>query len=217
MGPPRVKPAGSLSALVECAKGNYQPIVLSTGLGLPLTNVGGRLLSGTFISKNADNPREKLRNNPNFIRAFAASVLLVKPGKLLHTDGLTFHKFVGGWHKLSSCSTLKGARALAGLAITSPSKVLNIFGRSLCGLARHTPDQLSWLQSSWHITSPWDVIPCGRPRSEQLLEFWRDKAPARLRLASTIGRTFLTSPGSSGQSCEIEKQFRSLDPRGSTR
>jgi len=87
--------------------------------------------------------------NPNFIRAFASGVLLVKPvGRSHHLD-LTYVGF--GWYKLNSLPSLSGVRKLIGWALSSPSTVFSIWGHSLREVSRMYSDQILWLQSNWSL------------------------------------------------------------------
>jgi hypothetical protein len=203
--------AGTPGALFECSRGRLAPVSLSTGLGLPLSyNERGKLLPGTFgaCASTGESQREKLQD-PDFIRAFAETVILVRPGKqLLARHDLVFDKFAGGgWHLLRRCLTLRGARALAGLAITSPRNVISSFGRSLRDLAATTPDQFYWLRSSWRIACPWQTIRYHAPKRQLIRGDWKDNLP-RLRLGAFVRESIQTSSGSHGLSGEDRNYLR---------
>jgi len=192
-------------------------------MGLPLSvSENGVLMPGTYSCVDQPSlPHEsvaKKLQDPNFIRAYASCVVLVRPGKRkLHpkvTELLSF--FGNGWYALRACPTLRVARAIASLAITSPRNVLSSWGRPLRGLAANTPDQLRWLRSNWQLSRvTLDPPGCGNT-FQWNIGSWRDKTRARLNLASTIRKSLQTSPGVAGLSCGNENQIRISLLRSST-
>jgi len=146
--------------------------------------------------RQIESASQKLQD-PNFIWAYAAGVVLVRPGKRpLHPEvakSLSNHS--GGWHTLRECRSLRVARWVAGLAITSPSSIVSGWGRSLRGLAADTPHQLSWLRSSqlrvWlrHTAVRRGSSPASLARA------WADCTAAREILVSSIQAQARVEPG----------------------
>jgi len=123
--------------------------------------------------------RERLQN-PDFIRAFVSTVLLVKPGKRTHHLDLTY---VGcGWYRLNSCTTLSAARKIAGWALSSPSTVLHTLGNSLNELASVYSDQILWLLSNWSLL--WNIQRRKGLNRQTVFDDWTEQSGARLDLAS---------------------------------
>jgi len=213
----------SLGALKQCIQGRWQPLRFALGLGLPLTfGKSGRLLPGTYSRASEDcgasHRREKLQN-PDFIRGWAATVLLAKPGKRMRDHpGLEFTRFHGEWYLLRRCHTLRGARTLAGLAITSPDKVFSYLGRSLSGLAEYTPDQLRWLQCGWRSCKAGNNQPTGPSRLASLKSKWTSNRKARRSLARSVAKATVetSSPLQIGQSPDMRSN-RSFALRDTTR
>jgi len=123
--------------------------------------------------------RERLQN-PDFIRAFASTVLLVKPARRAHHLDLTYVGY--GWYRLNSCTTLSAARKVAGWALSSPSTVLHTLGNSLNELSSVYSDQILWLLSNWSLL--WN-IQRGRGTNQQtVFADWTEQSEARSNLAS---------------------------------
>jgi len=208
--------------LLECTKGRWQARRFALEMGLPLTlSRTGSLLPGTYESASKDcgiKSRRKKLQNPDFVRAWATTVLLVRPGKKLRSHGgLDFARFHGEWYLLRRCRTLQGARSLAGLAITSPGRVFSYFGRSLCGLAQYTPDQLRWLWNSWRYCETVEPKRCGG-KSVTLLQAWTSDTWARRRLARTMARTLEQAKPASKTGLSTEcQEHRNLAPRDNAR
>jgi hypothetical protein len=97
-------------------------------------------LEGSVASRLAD---------PDFVRAFASGVLLVKPAGRPHHLNLTYVGF--GWSRVDSFPTLSVARKICGWALSSPSTVHTIWGSSLRELSRMYSDQILWLRSNWRL------------------------------------------------------------------
>lgn len=121
--------------------------------------------------------KERLKN-PDFIRAFVSTVLLVKPGSREHHLDLTY---VGsGWYRLNSCSTLSAVRKVAGWALSSPSTVFHALGSSLNELASVYSDQILWLLSNWSLF--WNIQKGKRVNLQTVFEDFSEQSEARLNL-----------------------------------
>jgi len=185
--------------------GRLSPEAFSFGIGLPLSldERGQRLLPGTYsgLGLAGESQRRKLQC-PDFIRAYVSTVVMVIPDKRLRLHpGLVLDKFRGPWYLLRKVKDLKGARTIAGLAITSPARVFSTLGRTLRGLSSLTPDQFHWLRSSWKVSERSSRNLGGSPKIQDILDSWRGNTSARRSLATAIEDTFQTLPGSSGLSC----------------
>jgi len=122
--------------------------------------------------------RERLQN-PNFIRAFVSTVLLVKPAGRVHHLDLTYVGY--GWYRLNSCTTLSAARKVAGWALSSPSTVLHALGSSLNELSSVYSDQILWLLSNWSLF--WSIQKRRRANQQTVFADWSEQSSARLNLA----------------------------------
>jgi hypothetical protein len=179
---------GSPHALFECVRGHPSPMTLSLGLGVPLSvSESGKLLPGTYTWKHSGKTRREKLQDPDFIRAFVSTVVLVSPERGWKHSELSLTKFAGRWQLLRDCYTLKAARAIAGLALTSPQRVVSTLGRSLHDLATRTPDQLRWLWKHWRTTVRRTAVPDRTPRHESLIRDWVANREARSNLASLQG------------------------------
>lgn len=87
--------------------------------------------------------------DPDFVRAFASGIMLVKPAGRPHHLNLTYMGY--GWYRQDSFPTLSVARKLCGWALSSPRTVLHIWGSSLRELSRMCSDQILWLRSNWSL------------------------------------------------------------------
>jgi hypothetical protein len=215
---------GTLASLKQCVQGRWQPRRFAAGMGIPLTRGRNSILPGTYEITNqskdyGQNARRKNLADPWFIRAWAETVLLVKPGKkLLSHKHLEFFRFYGDWHLLRKCHTLRGARCLAGLAITSPARVFSYLGRSLCGLAEYAPDQLRQLRVCWRACKAGNHYHTGRTNQQSLIVGWNSNRKKRQSLTRSVTRTLkaIKLPSDDGQSTERQRRRR-LVLRDSTR
>jgi len=175
----RVVEPATPSGMLHSARHSHGA-AFSCAIGLPLTisrvactqdNPGNsQLLFGTYkvfrarknenLSIRTDRRARRIldssvserRKDPDFIRAFVAGILLVKPvGRNHHLDLM----YMGsGWYKLKSLPSLSGARLLASWSLTSPSTVFTIWKHSFLELSRRYSDQILWLLSNWSASFP---------------------------------------------------------------
>jgi hypothetical protein len=186
-----------------------------------------KLTTGSFENVVIDRPGSqvhKLTQDPDFIRAYVAGVLLVRlrERSALHPDvKRCFSAFNGGWSILRMIPSLRVARFIAGLAITSPANVISIWGRSLRDLASNTPNQLYWLRSSWSMPWPCQDTPLGSNNSATSLVSWLEEtSKSRIILDTTIRTSFQAKLGISlicgnGSLPEIRRSNCSLACYGS--
>lgn len=201
--------------------------------GVPVSHTGRRpilgpqkLVTGSFDTVIIDRPgsqSHKLHSDPNFIRAWAGGVILVRPGKLreLHPEVKScLARYHLGWYIVRRCTSLRVARFLAGVGISYPSRVQSIWGNSLRELAKNTPNQLFWLRSSWKLFWVSPDPPPGRDNGPSLIDDWSSQTKTRLRLGSTI-RTSIRAKHGLGLICgneslpEIRSSICSLTCYGS--
>jgi len=124
---------------------------------------------------------ERLKN-PDFIRAFVSTVLLVKPGKRTHHLDLTYVGY--GWYRLNSCTTLSAARKVAGWALSSPKTVFHSLGNSLNELSSVYSDQILWLLSNWELL--WNIQSFKRANQQTVFADWSAQADLRLSLKNQM-------------------------------
>jgi hypothetical protein len=213
--PPRALPVvGRPGILFQCAAGHAGSLTLGQHVGLPLTETvkgfpspvkaGKRKpVVSTGLTPSPIVPMEdgvpysgsqskKLTRDPNFIRAWVSGVLLVKLEKpqKLHTDIRDcFDPFNGGWYILRMCPNLRAARYIAGLGMTKPRNVMSIWGRHLRCLAADTPNQLSWLRSSWRLPWPCQDSLLHRNNPEAKLQEWLEETSKSRKILDSVIRT----------------------------
>jgi hypothetical protein len=165
-----------------------------------------KLTAGSFDTVVIDRPGSQADRlqDPNFIRAFVSGVLLVRLGRRseVHPDTRrSFCAYNGGWSILRICPTLRVCRYIAGLAITSPGRVVSIWGCSLRELVSNTPNQLYWLRSSWSL--PWlrHGTPLGSNNFQASLGSWLEETSKPRIILGTTVRTSLRAKLGVGLIC----------------
>jgi hypothetical protein len=167
------------------------------------------ITAGSFenvvIDRPGDNQADRLRRDPDFIRAWASGVLLVKLGarRSLHRDVHQYFAAIAkGWSVLNMAPTLRVARYIAGLAITSPGRVISVWGQTLRACALNPPNQLFWLRQSQKL--PWDFAQ-GTPlhcNSSSSLRKWLEETSKSRETLDTVIRTSIHAKRGLGLICE---------------
>jgi hypothetical protein len=159
-----------------------------------------RLTAGSFDTVVIDRPGKgqagRLRQDPDFIRAWASGVVLVKlgPRRGRHPSGRgCFSHYAKGWSLLNREPSVRVSRYIAGLAKTSPAHVLSVWGQSLNGCAANPPNQLLWLRSSPSL--PWASQGCSLHRNTSIQKWLEETSKSRATLDTVIRTSYRARRG----------------------